>query len=152
MHLPVCNWPPHLCALPEWPAMQGAVRWQWGACDLCLPQEAGGPHRTQTGTHCSSAPADSYEWLSPPGSAHRFQDQSRDLGHSRKRLTVQDPVSRASTPRSQRPVSEDPVTCQGSFSNLTGPLTPDSTAPEVPSVPREKVVEFAEKLAVFFNV
>ena len=65
---------------------------------------------------------------------------------------MQDPVSQVSTPRSQRPVSEDPVTCQGSFSNLTGLLTPDSTAPEVPSVPQEKVVEFTEKLAVFFNV
>lgn len=45
-------------------------------------------------------PADSFEWLSAPGSTHVFRDQSRDLRHCGRSLTMQDPMSRASTLRS----------------------------------------------------
>lgn len=45
-------------------------------------------------------PADSFEWLSAPGSTHMFRDQSRDQRHYRKSLIMQDPMSRTSSLRS----------------------------------------------------
>lgn len=50
---------------------------------------------------------------------------------------MQDPMSRASTLRSfpsQSTIPEDPVTCKGSFYNVTGLLMLDSTAPKMESV------------------